>query len=259
MESEEKTAAAEDPSESHDMSGHEHMNMIMGGESHHMGGHDHSQMKMDEAGHDTSTYEHSGMHVHGGQQKMSDENGISNEHHHHGMMNSDERAGDHLEHTGHNSLSPMDYNMIDHDMSAATPANTRMDPPPKLLKVLGMNHMEGHDMSAATPANTRIEAPHPKRNLDMSAMDHSTMNHRAIHNMHLPSATQPMFPTVTIAVCHCGAGCLLGDIVGEWLVFGTNATLGHKSIGPEFLIGTFPLQTSPFPLLFTPIPNNPSL
>merc|ERR1712227_1071718 len=35
-----------------------------------------------------------------------------------------------------------------------------------------------------------------------------------------------MFATVTVGVCHCGAGCVLGDIVGEWLVYGTNAAFG---------------------------------
>ncbi|KAH8756947.1 hypothetical protein BGZ57DRAFT_944681 [Hyaloscypha finlandica] len=89
-----------------------------------------------------------------------------------------------------------------------------------------------------TPANTRIEQPPntPAKQHDMPRMDrmdrmdheainHSGMHHGTMHNMHMPSPDQPMFPTVTIAVCHCGAGCLLGDIVGEWLVFGTNATL----------------------------------
>jgi hypothetical protein len=50
---------------------------------------------------------------------------------------------------------------------------------------------------------------------EMSHMNHGGMNYGAMQNMHMPSANQPMFPTVTIAVCHCGAGCLLGDIVGE--------------------------------------------
>ena len=103
-----------------------------------------------------------------------------------------------------------------------------------------MNHMH-HDMEAANkPMETPLGADSDERtnSHEMSHMNHGGMNHGAMQNMHMPSANQPMFPTVTIAVCHCGAGCLLGDIVGEWLVFGTNATLGSLSIGPEFLIGT---------------------
>ena len=38
-----------------------------------------------------------------------------------------------------------------------------------------------------------------------------------------------MFATVTVGVCHCGAGCVLGDIVGQWLVYGTNATIGSPA------------------------------
>lgn len=48
---------------------------------------------------------------------------------------------------------------------------------------------------------------------------------------------RPMFATVTVAVCHCGAGCLLGDIVGEWLVYGTNATINGHHLWVSFLVG----------------------
>ena len=47
-----------------------------------------------------------------------------------------------------------------------------------------------------------------------------------------------MFATVTVGVCHCGAGCLLGDIVGEWLVYGTGAQIRGRMLWAEFLIGT---------------------
>jgi hypothetical protein len=46
-----------------------------------------------------------------------------------------------------------------------------------------------------------------------------------------------MFATVTVAVCHCGAGCLLGDIVGEWLVYGTDAKINGHHLWVEFLVG----------------------
>jgi hypothetical protein len=148
---------------------------------------------------------------------------VSDRGHHHGIMDNHE--------TNQEGRVQVDHSQhISHNMA-------------------GMHHtnhaLEGYDMSAGTPANTRIEQPPntPAKQHDMPRMDR--MDHEAIkHNMHMPSPDQPMFPTVTIAVCHCGAGCLLGDIVGEWLVFGTNATLGGKSIGPEFLIGIIPLVLS---------------
>lgn len=46
-----------------------------------------------------------------------------------------------------------------------------------------------------------------------------------------------MFATVTVAVCHCGAGCLLGDIVEEWLVYGTDATINGRHLWVSYLVG----------------------
>lgn len=73
--------------------------------------------------------------------------------------------------------------------------------------------------------------PHP----DQDAADEAQRNssHHACHE----SSERPMFATVTVGVCHCGAGCLLGDIVGEWLVYGTGARINGRSIWAEWLIG----------------------
>lgn len=57
------------------------------------------------------------------------------------------------------------------------------------------------------------------------------------HNMlHERGSSRPTFTTVTIGVCHCGAGCMLGDIVGEWLVYGTGVTIDDKALWPAYLI-----------------------
>lgn len=52
------------------------------------------------------------------------------------------------------------------------------------------------------------------------------------------SNSTPFYVSVLIGVTHCGAGCVLGDIVGEWIVYGTNVTINGRSLWPEFLIGT---------------------
>jgi hypothetical protein len=60
------------------------------------------------------------------------------------------------------------------------------------------------------------------------------------HNMHAHmhgGGDIPMFANVTIAVCHCGAGCVLGDLIGEWIVYGTGLTINGRDIWPEWLIG----------------------
>lgn len=53
---------------------------------------------------------------------------------------------------------------------------------------------------------------------------------------HTGGSSRPMFATVTVAVCHCGAGCLLGDIVGEWIVYGTDARINGHHLWVEFLV-----------------------
>ncbi|KAK5261214.1 hypothetical protein LTR96_010938 [Exophiala xenobiotica] len=55
---------------------------------------------------------------------------------------------------------------------------------------------------------------------------------------HHKNSGRPMFATVTVGVCHCGAGCVLGDIVGEWLVYGTNAAFGspRRLLWAEMLV-----------------------
>ena len=88
---------------------------------------------------------------------------------------------------------------------------------------------------------------------DHANMDHGNMNHSAHvgdpesqkegggeheHHMHHGS-DRPMLATVTIGVCHCGAGCVLGDIVGEWIVYGAGLAIGSppRALWVEYLIG----------------------
>lgn len=64
--------------------------------------------------------------------------------------------------------------------------------------------------------------------------DHDMSSHC---HMHHGSSDRPIFATITVAVCHCGAGCLLGDIVGEWLLYGAGITIQGRSLWAEYLIG----------------------
>jgi len=82
--------------------------------------------------------------------------------------------------------------------------------------------------------------------MDHSRMDHSQMNHGQMdhskmgHTGHAAmhgGTNRSMFGIVTIAVCHCGSGCLIGDIIGEWIVFGTNASINGRGIWVEYLLG----------------------
>jgi hypothetical protein len=178
-------------------------------EHHIMSGHESMQMKMEEENHDTNEHNHAQLKLDGKLSETNHQIGNSLGDHHHMDQGPGEAHMDHSQHEGH-TMSEMNH--THHDMEAANRP--------------GETHIGHHEDQIAEKSH------------EMSHINHGAMDHGAMHNMHMPSADQPMFPTVTIAVCHCGAGCLLGDIVGEWLVFGTNATLGSFSIGPEFLIGT---------------------
>ncbi len=51
---------------------------------------------------------------------------------------------------------------------------------------------------------------------------------------------KPFWQQVAVAVTHCGAGCTLGDIIGEWLVFAFGWTLFGEKLYAELLVD-FPL------------------
>lgn len=51
---------------------------------------------------------------------------------------------------------------------------------------------------------------------------------------------KPFWQQVAVSVTHCGAGCTLGDIVGEWLVFAFGWTLFGEKLYAELLVD-FPL------------------
>ena len=43
--------------------------------------------------------------------------------------------------------------------------------------------------------------------------------------------------SVGISDTHCGAGCVLGDVIGEWAVFALGATIAGVALWPEYLAG----------------------
>jgi hypothetical protein len=73
--------------------------------------------------------------------------------------------------------------------------------------------------------------------------DHQMQDHEAHQMTHGNGQMHggpgvPFAISVLIGTSHCGAGCVLGDIVGEWLVYGTSVTINDNSFWPELLIGT---------------------
>ena len=112
---------------------------------------------------------------------------------------------------------------------------------------------EGVEMKPAITTDKMSDPPmlqhqHPDGEHKSNVHTHShTMTHDNAHVEKLHSTTEahihhhskntvPFYVSVLIGVTHCGAGCVLGDIVGEWIVYSTNVSISSRSLYPEFLI-----------------------
>ena len=45
----------------------------------------------------------------------------------------------------------------------------------------------------------------------------------------------PFAVSVGISDTHCGAGCALGDVIGEWVLFAVGATIAGVALWPEYI------------------------
>lgn len=79
----------------------------------------------------------------------------------------------------------------------------------------------------------------PNASVDRKDSDaQSTKPEHGEHACHNHGAgTRPIFVTLTIAICHYGAGCVIGDVIGEWIIYGTSATINGRSLWPAYLVG----------------------
>ncbi len=65
------------------------------------------------------------------------------------------------------------------------------------------------------------------------AMGVSGMRQR--DNQDKDSSGQPFWQTVFKGTTHCGGGCTLGDIIGEWTIFIAGVTLAGIALWPEYI------------------------
>src|ERR1700761_9439808 len=101
------------------------------------------------------------------------------------------------------------------------------------------NQHKEHDMSHDHQAgHTMPQSEHAGHDGHGSHGGHQkhemTMHDIHMHDMGGPP--RPFWATVLIGVSHCGAGCVLGDLVGEWLIFGTGATINGSDTWPCLLV-----------------------
>ncbi|KZT51127.1 hypothetical protein CALCODRAFT_521551 [Calocera cornea HHB12733] len=189
----------------HDGHGVDHAEHAMhhGGEGMKHEGHDmqhgehHGREMHDHARHDMAQYAHPEIDGHAGHDMKHDE---------------------HTDHTGHDMSKHEGHDMSKHEGHDMT-AHAGHD----------MNH-SGHEMGSHE-MGTHDMGGHAGHEMGAHG-GHDMSGHAHMHMMD----DRPMFATITVAVCHCGAGCLLGDIVGEWLVWGTGASINGRSIWVEWLV-----------------------
>jgi hypothetical protein len=46
----------------------------------------------------------------------------------------------------------------------------------------------------------------------------------------------PEWQGVAVSATHCGAGCTLGDIIGEWVIFAGSLTIAGTALWPAYLL-----------------------
>ncbi|KAL8713097.1 MAG: hypothetical protein Q9225_006826, partial [Loekoesia sp. 1 TL-2023] len=93
-----------------------------------------------------------------------------------------------------------------------------------------------HEHSKPDNKHSKDHVMHRQQAHDSQTSSDTEKGEGHAHAHHSMGNTRPMWATVAIRVSHCGAGCVLGDLVGEWLVYGTSATINSRSIWPELLI-----------------------
>ncbi|KAF2479832.1 hypothetical protein BDY17DRAFT_326841 [Neohortaea acidophila] len=110
----------------------------------------------------------------------------------------------------------------------------------------------GHCSSKQAPTDQDSASPPPchapstkEKDEQLDLPDHPPACHSDLEkatpddsdaHCHHHDASRPMIITLLVGVSHCGAGCILGDLVGEWLVYGTGAKINGHSIWAELLI-----------------------
>jgi hypothetical protein len=53
---------------------------------------------------------------------------------------------------------------------------------------------------------------------------------------HVARQQDPEWHGVFISASHCGAGCALGDLIGEWVIYAGALTIAGVALWPEYLI-----------------------
>lgn len=66
------------------------------------------------------------------------------------------------------------------------------------------------------------------------SMDMGNMDMKSMENMDMPQ--RPLWQTVALSTLHCGAGCTLADIVGEWTTFWVPISIGGSFVAGQWVL-----------------------
>jgi hypothetical protein len=103
-----------------------------------------------------------------------------------------------------------------------------------------MQHHMNHEMHQSMDPEMHQNMEHGMQGMQHHQMEKPDPEMNAAHNMSDHKSGTPLYISVALSVCHCGAGCVLGDIVGEWIVYATDVQINGRSLWPEMLIGSKP-------------------
>ena len=158
---------------------------------------------------------HAGHMDHGAMKDVSSEKDLEGQHESHNEQSGHEQHEHHHEPPVHDAPAQAPAHTMAYDHHAIHQGE-QIQP----LEPQNHGHQEHHGHEAHEAHETKDAAPVPN-----------------MHRMHrMDDPNRPMWATVMIGVAHCGAGCILGDLVGEWLVFGTGITIRGHDVWPCLLV-----------------------
>ena len=115
-----------------------------------------------------------------------------------------------------------------HDSGAAHKTNEHDQQP--------NDHACCHSDSAPSTQNQHDTSPPgrtPSHDTDPSTLEKANPTS---HSCHAQTPSRPLYATVLAGVSHCGAGCVLGDLVGEMIIYGTGARIAGEMLWPTLLL-----------------------
>lgn len=155
--------------------------------------------------------------------------------------------------TGHNSTTRVEEHDAHHVSTERPPGSATLTAAPNRIPVYVVNALYLWPITLWT----YLKYGRPENPVKSEELTSGHNKSEAVENdraggehqhRHHDDGERSMFATVTIGVCHCGAGCVLGDIVGEWLVYGTGAEINGESLWVTFLVGQWFHDASLMPL-----------